>query len=141
MDQRISFIKLGVENLEAMKKYYKDTFQWTPLKEMDGISFFLMNGFVLGLYPSKDLADDIGIAAQSSGFKQFTLAINFTSTQAVDEAFAELKSRGVNIVKPPAAVFWGGYSGYIADPEGNYWELAFNPFAELDEKKNVTGHQ
>lgn len=33
--------------------------------------------------------------------------------------------------KAPAPVFWGGYSGYFADPDGHLWELAYNPFCEI----------
>ena len=36
---------------------------------------------------------------------------------------------GATLVKPPQKVFWGGYSGYFADPDGHLWELAHNPFA------------
>jgi catechol 2,3-dioxygenase-like lactoylglutathione lyase family enzyme len=141
MNQRISFITIGVDDLQMMTRFYTEKFGWTPLKEMEGISFFLLNGLILGLFPAKELAEDIGIEAGGSGFKRFTLAINFTSEEAVNNSFAELKARGVDIVKPPQKVFWGGYSGYIKDPEDNYWELAFNPFAELDDKNNVIGHR
>jgi uncharacterized glyoxalase superfamily protein PhnB len=34
-------------------------------------------------------------------------------------------------VKPPQKAFWGGYSGYFADPDGYLWEIAFNPFMDL----------
>jgi len=30
-------------------------------------------------------------------------------------------------VKPAQDVFWGGYSGYFADPDGHLWEVAFPP--------------
>jgi uncharacterized protein len=141
MDQRLSFITLGVEDLDGMSRFYKEKFGWTSLKEMDGISFFLLNGLVLGLFPAIELAKDIGVEPTGSGFKKFSLAINFPSEEEVNRTFEELKSRGVVIVKMPEKVFWGGYSGYIKDPEDNYWELAFNPFAELDEKNNVIAHQ
>jgi hypothetical protein len=34
-------------------------------------------------------------------------------------------------VKPPQDAFWGGYSGYFADPDGFLSEVAFNPFLDL----------
>ena len=141
MDQRISFITISVNNLEVMTKFYKEKFGWEPLKEMEGISFFLLNGFVLGLFPASELAADIGIPPGSTGFKQFTMSVNFRSEEEVDRVVEDLKAKGVDIVKSPEKVFWGGYSGYVSDPEGNYWELAYNPFAELDSKNNITGHQ
>ena len=141
MDQRLSFITIGVENLQLMTRFYKEKFGWTTLKEMDGISFFLLNGFVLGLFPANELAADMGIEPGGFGFKRFTLSINFNSEEAVNAVVEELRSKGVEIVKAPEKVFWGGYSGYIKDPEGNYWELAYNPFAEHDGNNNIIGHQ
>jgi len=50
--------------------------------------------------------------------------------EAVDVLFAEFRAQGVTIVKPPQAVYWGGYSGYISDPDGFLWEIAHNPYLE-----------
>ena len=43
----------------------------------------------------------------------------------------EALAAGATWTKPPQDVFWGGYSGYFADPEGNLWEVAWNPFTDL----------
>ena len=75
------------------------------------------------------------------GFKRFTLAINFKTEQEVDKAFDDLKQKGVKIIKAPEKVFWGGYRGYIADIENNLWEIAYNPFLELDSEGNVVTHK
>ena len=132
MQQRLSFLTIGVNDLEKMKNFYVEKFGWQTMSDNDGIVFFKLNGFVLGLYPADALAEDIGVPQDGSGFKRITTAINFSSEKEVDDVFAELEKKGVRIVKPPAKVFWGGYSGYIADIEDNYWEFAFNPFLETD---------
>lgn len=72
--------------------------------------------------------------------KGFTLAINFNSEKEVDQVFEELKKKEVKIVKHPQKVFWGGYSGYVKDVEDNLWEIAFNPFLEMDNQGNVLTH-
>ena len=51
--------------------------------------------------------------------------------------FVELSAKNVTVIKSPEKAFWGGYSGYVADPENNYWEIAFNPFIEMDEAGNI----
>lgn len=140
MKQQLHFVTLGVRNLAEMSRFYQTQFGWTPLKEGDGITFFQLNGVILGLFPEAELAEDIGIPPGGEGFKRFTLAINFHSEAEVDDAFAELQARGVRVVKPPQKVFWGGYSGYVADPEGHCWELAFNPFLVLDAAGRTAGH-
>jgi len=131
---------LGVKDLDMMKRFYKEKFGWTPMKDSDGIVFFKLNGFILGLFPSHELASDIGTSPEGKGFRNFTMAINFTSADEVDHAVAELRLSGVRIVKEPTKIFWGRYHSYIVDPEGNYWELAYNPFLVFDKTGNVDKH-
>ena len=133
MEQRLTFITFGVKDLQAMSQWYQQKFGWTPFKDEDGICFFQLNGLILGLYPAHELAEDVGVPEDGSGFKRFTLAINFKSMEEVDQVTNDLRSKGVRIVREPENVFWGGYRGYIADPEDNYWELAFNPFLNMDD--------
>ena len=73
-------------------------------------------------------------------FKPCTLAQNYFSMEEVDQVFAKLKEKGVKIVKAPEKVFWGGYRGYISDPENNLWEIAYNPFMHYDSQGNVLSH-
>ena len=142
MDQRLSFVTLGVQDLDRMKDWYTRMFGWTPLKDSDGIVFFRLNGFILGLFPAHELAEDIGLpAAGAEGFKRMTLAVCYPSEAAVDAVFDALRQKGVRIVRAPERVFWGGYRGYIADIEDNYWEIAFNPFLDLDADLNVVTHR
>lgn len=141
MDQRLTFFTIGVSDLEAMRDFYKDKFGWKPMKDSDGIVFFKLNGFIFGLYPKDELAEDIGVKNDGKGFKQFSMAINLRSEKEVDELFADFKSKGVKIIKAPEKVFWGGYRGYVADIESNYWEFAYNPFLKLDEKGDVSSHE
>ena len=141
MEQRLTFITIGAKNLDSLKNFYIQKFKWTPMKDDQGIVFFKMNGFILSLYPSDELAKDANTSSEKAAFRNVTLAINFRSEKEVDEVFAELKSRGVKIVKPAQKAFWGGYSGYVTDSEGNLWEIAYNPFLEMDNKGNVLSHQ
>jgi catechol 2,3-dioxygenase-like lactoylglutathione lyase family enzyme len=141
MEQRISFITIGAQDMGKLKQFYIDKFKWTPLKDSDGIVFFKMNGLILSLFPADELAGDANVSPEGSGFKKFTLAINYKSEKEVDEAFKVLKDRGVRVVKAPQKASWGGYSGYVADIEDNLWEIAWNPFLEMDGKGNVLGHR
>ena len=84
----------------------------------------------MALFGREALAQDAQVSAQGSGFPNFTLAHNVGSEAEVDALFAAFAARNANIVKAPQKVFWGGYSGYIADPDGFLWEIAFNPFLQ-----------
>ncbi|RAU83476.1 VOC family protein [Pontibacter arcticus] len=126
-------ITLGVKNLQRSKDFYQNKLGWQPLESSnESIVFFQMNGLQLALFPQESLADDAGVPAEGNGFRGFSLAHNVRSEKEVDELVAALEEKGVRVLKQPQKVFWGGYSSYIADPDDNLWEIAYNPFLPLD---------
>ena len=140
MEQRLTFITIGVNDMKLMTDFYKEKFGWTPLKEMDDVVFFMLNGIVFALYPSLDLAADAKIPYSGHGWKRFAFAINFRSEEEVNQHVETLRANGVNIIKAPVKTSWGGYHAYIEDAEFNLWELAYNPFLEMDPEGNVKSH-
>ena len=138
MNQHLHIVTLGVRNLETSRKFYAETLGWkSSSASNDGISFFRAGGVVLALFPREELAKDALIDAEGNGFSGFSLAYNAQSEAEVDEIIADLKSKGVTILKEPQKVFWGGYSSYFADPDGNCWEVAYNPFFPFDENGHL----
>jgi catechol 2,3-dioxygenase-like lactoylglutathione lyase family enzyme len=138
MNQHLHIVTLGVRDLHVSRKFYGETLGWkSSSASNDGITFFQAGGVVLALFPREELAADAAIAPEGSGFAGFTLAYNAQSEAEVDEIIADLKSKGVKIVKEPQKVFWGGYSSYFADPDDNCWEVAYNPFFPFDESGNL----
>ena len=61
------------------------------------------------------------------------LAHNVAQRDEVATVLDQAQAAGGEIVKPAQDVFWGGHSGYFADPDGHLWEVAWNPHAPLDE--------
>ncbi|MBE7436868.1 MAG: VOC family protein [Spirochaetales bacterium] len=141
MEQRISFITLGVQNLQRARDFYVDVLGWKPMKDDQGVVFFLCQGIVLGLFPSQELALDMGQDFRACHFRPFSLACNLRSEAEVDAFFQDLKSKNVRILKEPQRVFWGGYHGYFADSEGNAWEVAYNPFVKMDDEGRLLLHE
>lgn len=138
MRQKLNVITLGVSDLTASLRFYQDGLGWkTAGDSSDSIAFFDMGGIVLALYPRKLLADDVSIPEQGSGFPGITLAYNAKSEEEVNQVFAQVEKLGATIVKPPQKVFWGGYSGYFADPDKHLWEVAYNPYWGFDERDHV----
>ncbi len=45
---------------------------------------------------------------------------------------------GARVLKTPRYTPWGGYSGYFADPDGQPWEVAFNPEWPLKDDGTLT---
>jgi uncharacterized protein len=137
MDQRVSFITLGVADLAASRDFYQ-RLGWTPsAASQEGITFFDLGGLVLGLFSREALAEDAHLPNSPPGFSGVTLACNQRSEALVDAVLAEAVAAGAKLLKPAEKVFWGGYSGYFADLDGHVWEVAHNPFAPLDENGRV----
>ena len=132
-EHRLSIITLGVKDRAAMTAFYEEVIGFKNVGP-EGMAMFDMGGFVLGLWEEDKLAEDAGQKSDRSGkFRGVALAYNTRSIEETDEIFARLEKAGVEITKPPHEAFWGGYSGYFSDPEGNAWEVAYNPFWKLDE--------
>ncbi len=134
MENRLTIIGLGVSDLKSATAFYVEKFGWECTKNStDAITFIKLNGILLSLYPREKLAEDANVSSIGNGFKGVTLAYNTRSKDEVDQIFVDLEAKGVKIVKKPEDVFWGGYSGYISDLDDNLWEIAYNPFLDIDQ--------
>ncbi len=135
MQQQVSLITLGVTDLERALAFYRGGFGWEPVFETPGIVFFQMNGFVLGLWGKDNLAEDAGRPANGHG--AIALAHNVSSREAVDEVMAVLVGAGATVLRPADEPPHGGYRGYVADPDGHAWEIAWNSAWPIDEEGRV----
>jgi catechol 2,3-dioxygenase-like lactoylglutathione lyase family enzyme len=129
MEPRISFVTLGVEELERSAAFYEKVLELPriPMPPGADVAFFEMGKTWLALYPRTLLAADAGVPAERSGFQGFALAHNVRSIEGVDALIAHAAANGGSLVKPAHHTPWGGYSGYFADPDGFLWEVAWNP--------------
>lgn len=129
MEQRLSLVTLGVSDLEVSTRFYSDVVGWKPSGIGGGqVTFFALNGVVLGLFPKDDLAADAGVPPSgSAGVTRVSLSHNVRERDDVDRVLARLGDAGARVVKPAVDTEWGGRSGYFADPDGFLWEVAWNP--------------
>jgi hypothetical protein len=125
---RVTAITLGVSDLKKSTTFYTALFATQPNPDYEGVSFFELPGAWLNLYPLDKLAEDIssGLPATRSAFSGVTLAYNARSKEEVQAVFAHAR-----IAKAPQDTFWGGFSGYFADPDGYYWEVAWGPMFDF----------
>lgn len=136
MEPRISIITLGVESLERSYGFHHEGLGFPTTKTPEtGIIFFRTGGTCLALYPRSALAEDAGLPedAAPGTFSGVTLAHVARSRQEVDDILALAERSGGSIQKPAQDVFWGGYSGYFAAPDGHLWEVAFADFWQFNE--------
>ena len=132
MEQRVSLITLGVDDLSRAKAFYA-ALGWQNVAAEEGIAAFDLQGSVLGLYPRADLARDVGLPIVK-GFTGQTLSHNVASREQVTTLIDKAQAAGAQILKQPHEVFWGGFIAYFADPDGHVWEVAHNPFSKLGPK-------
>ena len=138
MPAHISLITLGVADVAKSTAFYERLgFVKSKTASQESVSFFQAGPLVLALWGRDAQRDDAEAAAVWTGNGGIVVAQNVASEDAVDVMMARAEASGARVLKPAAKTFWGGYDGYFADPDGHVWEIAFNPFWELDEDGRV----
>jgi catechol 2,3-dioxygenase-like lactoylglutathione lyase family enzyme len=125
MNPQISAITLAVRDIESAKEFYSQGLGCQILEEHGGfVSLELGEGSsTLALYGWEALAEDAGVAADSSGFRAFTLSFIVERGEHVDAVMARARGAGAKIGRPARRAFWGGYGGYFSDPDGYLWKV------------------
>ncbi|HET8817419.1 MAG TPA: VOC family protein [Pseudidiomarina sp.] len=134
MKPSISYITLGVDDLDRAVAFYRDVLGF-PTEgivgtefESGAVAFFpLQSGLILALWPRTSLAHDCGVDVKPRDESSLMLAHNVASRDQVDHLVAELRYAGAAIKKPPRELFWGGYGAIFQDPDGHLWEIVYNP--------------
>ena len=132
MDPQITLVTLGVSDVDDSIRFYRDGLGF-PMDDRDpddDIAFFTLEGTWLSIYPRELLAEDATVPDDRTGFSGVTLAHNVASRDEVDAVLEQAVDAGGRLVKPAQEVFWGGYSGYFADPDEHLWEVAYPPLTE-----------
>ncbi len=130
---RATLITLGVREVERAARFYATLGMKRGVKAAKDVAFFAAGGVVLSLYGRDDLAKDAAVENSRPGFSGVSLAFNVESETSVEKVLEAAVAAGGRMIKPAQRAFWGGYSGYFADPDGHLWEVAHNPGFPLDE--------
>ena len=126
MEQRISFVTLAVRDVAAARAFYVDGLGWTPSYDGEGVLMIQAGAHVvLSLWDRAEFEAEVGSVAD--GPAPITLAHNVASRDEVATVMAEMVAAGGTHVGGPEDREWGGHTGYVADPDGYRWEVAWNP--------------
>ena len=136
MQQQISVITLGIADLARSRRFYVEGFGWAPVFENEEIVFYQMNGLMLGTWLESALSVDMGRKLVRPG--AFALAHNVPGREAVKPTMDQLVAAGGSLLKAPVPPPHGGYGGYVADPDGHAWEIAWNPAWSISATGQVT---
>ena len=137
-DARIAMVTLAVDDLERAAAFYEALGWQRTAAGNESVVFMQGERMVLSLFGRRDLAKDVGISMEGAApYPNVAFAINLDTETAVDRLFDRAVAAGAAPVKPPEPAFWGGYSGYFADPDHHLWEVAFNPFFRLTKRGHL----
>lgn len=134
MESRINLVTLGVSNIKIARAFYEKMGWKASSASNENIIFLHGRGFALALFGWHELAKDAGVKSTEGGFRGVTLAQNVHAKEEVALLLKEAEAAGGKIMKPAQDVFWGGHSGYFADPDDHLWEVAWNPFFKLNDR-------
>ena len=133
MEPRINVITLGVKNIATSRRFYEELGWVASASSNEHFVAFHSHGTVLCLFPEASLAEDAKTEGSCQGFRGVTLAYNVKDKRDVQILLDQAEKAGGKIAKHAQDVFWGGHSGYFADPDGHLWEIAWNPHWTLNE--------
>jgi uncharacterized protein len=133
MKPKITVITLGVTDLEASLRFYREL--GFPTEGIVGKEFEhgavvfiqLQPGLRLALWPRESIGHDTALPVGPVSPTEMTLGHNVTTRAEVDVVLDAAAAAGANIIKPAHDTFWGGYAGYFQDPDGHLWEVVWNP--------------
>jgi len=137
MEQRVSLITLGVEDLGRARAFYEALGWTTGAAPADDVAFFQAGGMVVALWGRDQLAEDSAVPNDGQGFDGVVLAYNTRSVAEVDAVIAEAEQAGARVTKPPGETFYGGYAAVFLDPDGHAWEVAHNPSWAIEDAGSV----
>jgi len=136
---RLTLLTICVTDLDRSAAFYEALGFRRRARAADGVAFFDAGGIILSLWSASEMGKDAGIPVERpAGFRDVSLAWNVGSIKEVDRAMALAVSAGARTLRNPATVFWGGYTGYFADPDDHIWEVAFNPTFPLTDDGRLT---
>ena len=129
--QRVTVVTLGARSVPALRAFY-GAMGWVENDGSDDTyTSFTVGSLRVALYPiellGKEAAPRDDVVA-SDAWNGVTLGINVRTRDEVDHVFAAALAAGAEAIENPVERSWGCYSGYIADPEGHRWELAWAPW-------------
>lgn len=141
MEQRLSIITIGANNLPAIRDFYESKFGWKPVAVNKDIVFYKVTGSLISFFPAKALMEDAKVEFTPTTTRHYALAYIVNTPEEVDALFDDLEKKGVAIVKRPVKTSFGAYTGYVKDVEGNLWDIGTNPLIPLDKNGDVVTHE
>jgi catechol 2,3-dioxygenase-like lactoylglutathione lyase family enzyme len=139
MRAHVTLVSVGVEDLSRALAFYGDGLGWRPSSaSVEGdVAFFRLGSLALAIWSRAALAADAGLP-DPGGWGGVALVHYVASMADVDAVIAAWTAAGGTVTRPAAEADWGGYAGYVSDPDGHPWEIAWNPTFHLADDGTIS---
>ena len=129
MDEQLplaNIITLGVRDFAGEREFYR-RLGWPHAFDSDSFTVFELRGALLALFGIDQLGADAHVAPEPGhGGIRSSVIITVDRPEDVDALVRRAREAGATVTKEPTdAEFFEGRDAYFADPEGNYWEVAW----------------
>ena len=137
MDQRVSMIMTGAQDISKLRAFYEQGLGWSPWGPSSAASVMYQVGhsilvFLNGAYLAKERGESLTEGSKTS------LAVFVDSKTKVDEMYKRALAAGAKQTSGVRDRDGGLYTGYFTDPEGNSWEVVWSPHMPLDSQGVLT---
>ncbi|MCD8349322.1 MAG: VOC family protein [Planctomycetaceae bacterium] len=132
--QAVSLITVGVRDMPASIRFY-EALGWRQAArgKYDQTAFFQLQGQILALYPMADLLREQNMVGRTPAPGGITLALHVQDKADVWSVYQRFIDAGGLSLREPAEMASGAVSCYVADPDGNAWEISWVPQFRIDE--------
>jgi len=122
-----NIITLGVSDVAGERDFYR-RLGWPLVLDTDDFVVFELRGALLALFGADDLGRDAhAMPERGRGGIRSSIIITVDRPEDVDGLIERARAAGARVTKEPvAAEFFEGRDAYFADPEGNFWEVAWS---------------
>jgi catechol 2,3-dioxygenase-like lactoylglutathione lyase family enzyme len=135
---RLSIVTLGARDMSVLRSFYRGL-GWPEMSSGDDTwTGFLLGGVLLSLAPLTDVTAEAAPGSpEPTEWSGVTLACTVRTRQEVDTSFEAAVAAGATPIAAATDRSWGGRSAFVADPEGNRWEITWSPRATFDERGSL----
>ena len=119
----IAALTLVTDDLEGTDRFYRDVFGIEPVFGDEDSSVFRLRDAAdqpLATWRSVQLVDPLPVAPADAGVR----SVITVHVDDVDEWYATLRERGVELLSGPIDRPWGPRTASFRDPSGQTWEVA-----------------
>lgn len=132
---RVTLVTICARDMPRMAAFYQSLGWEDLLPDTPDYFQFRTAGAIVSLWKMDEALAELHLdrAVEPGAFSGISLAANVHTREEVDTAIEAARAAGASRIIEATDRDWGGRSGHFFDPEGNAWEIAWNPGIPLDE--------